>query len=121
MSYKNNVVDKSYQFAKLSVHLYSHHSKNPMYRPLLLQFVRSGTSIGANVEEAQAAESRADFRHKMAIAYKEARECAYWLRIFADTEILPKQVCDPMHEKAHELVKILFSICLAAKNPQPDN
>ncbi len=82
MTYQNIIRDKSYVFAKLAVRMYSLHSNNQILRPILLQFVRSATSVGANVEEAVAAESRADFRHKMTIAYKEARETAYWLRLF---------------------------------------
>ena len=121
MTYQNNIRDKSYAFAKLAVHMYSLHSNNQMLRPLLLQFVRSATSVGANVEEAVAAESRADFRHKMTIAYKEARETAYWLRLFVDTEIMPKNECDPIYEKGFELVKILFAICRTAKKPRSDN
>ena len=121
MTYQNNIRDKSYAFAKLAVRMYCLHSNNQMLRPLLLQFVRSATSVGANVEEAVAAESRADFRHKMTIAYKEARETAYWLRLFVDTEIMPKNECNPMYEKGLELVKILFAICRTAKKSRSDN
>ncbi len=121
MAYVNNIRDKSYLFAKLAIELYIEQSKDPMLRPLVLQFVRSGTSIGANVEEAIAAESAADYRHKMSIAHKEAREAAYWLRLFSDTTVIPSEKCYVVHEKAHELVKILYAICQKTKIRRSDN
>ena len=121
MTYQNNIRDKSYAFAKQSVRFYALHSKNEMLRPLLFQFVRSATSIGANIEEAVAAESRADFRHKMTIAHKEARESAFWLRLLVDTDIINTSECEPLYDKVLELVKILFAICRTAKKPRSDN
>jgi four helix bundle protein len=60
------------------------------------QLIRSGTSIGANLEEAQAGQSKADFIHKNAIALKEARETHYWLRLLSATEILPETRLKPL-------------------------
>jgi len=121
MTYQNNIRDKSYSFAKQSIRFYAAHSNNQMLRPLLLQFVRSATSVGANIEEAVGAESRADFRHKMTIAYKEARETTFWLRLFVDTEIMDKNESEPIYEKGLELLKILYAICRTAKKPRSDN
>jgi four helix bundle protein len=79
------------------------------------QLIRSGTSIGANVEEGQAAQSRADFISKYSIARKEARETSYWLRLLSASEIcsLPKldtQICE-----SQELIKMLTTIIMNAK------
>ncbi|MFD2531937.1 four helix bundle protein [Gracilimonas halophila] len=73
------------------------------------QLLRSGTAIGANVNEATAAESRNDFKHKMSIASKEARETLYWLRLLKEGELVDLKID---HELADciELVKILTSI-----------
>ncbi len=78
---------------------------------LMKQLLRSGTSIGANVEEAQGSESKRDFVHKYSIAVKEARETHYWLRLLASTEILPGSRLEPLTNEANELVAILTTIC----------
>ncbi|MDO8723622.1 MAG: four helix bundle protein [Syntrophales bacterium] len=107
---KDNLVQqKSYAFA-LSV--------IALYRDLLLknefvlskQLLRSGTSIGANVEEALAGQSRADFLSKMSIASKEAREARYWLRLLRDSEILPPAKVEPLLSESQSLINLLTSI-----------
>jgi len=80
------------------------------------QLLRSGTSIGANVEEALAGQSRKDFFAKMSIASKEARETNYWLRLIIDTGIFNKQQCQILLEESQELIKILTSIVKTGKN-----
>ena len=85
-SQENPIRDKSFNFALKIVRLYQHLQDNREY-VLSKQILRSGTSIGANVEEATAAESRADFIHKMKIAMKESRETHYWLRLLDQSEI----------------------------------
>lgn len=72
--------------------------------------LRSGTSIGANVEEALAGHSKKDFLHKMNIATKEARETRYWLRLLKDSEILSESQADSIINESDELVRILTSI-----------
>ncbi len=74
------------------------------------QLLRSGTSIGANVEEALAGKSRKDFFAKMSIASKEARETNYWLRLIKDAEIFNKQKTQKLIEASEKLIKILASI-----------
>jgi len=74
------------------------------------QLLCSGTSIGANVEEALAGKSRKDFFAKMSIASKEAREANYWLRLINDSNILDGQVDKNLIESSEELIKILTSI-----------
>jgi four helix bundle protein len=84
----NAIVEKSYQFAIPITNLYLFLSAKKKEFVLSKQLLRSGTSIGANVEEAQGGQSKADFYAKMSIAYKEARETKYWLRILKDTNFL---------------------------------
>jgi len=82
------------------------------------QVVRSATSIGANVEEADAAESKQDFIHKMGIAHKEARETRYWLRIVQAAPLDNDEVRGLVQE-SDELVRILYTIIEnARKNPR---
>jgi four helix bundle protein len=82
------------------------------------QFLRSSTSVGANVEEAQFAESRADFIHMYRIARKEARESQYWLRLMVESGIMPRSRLTPLIKETEELVAIVTSIILTARKGQ---
>jgi four helix bundle protein len=77
---------------------------------LASQLWRSGTSIGANVEEAQAAQSRADFRSKMSIASKEARETHYWLRLTLEGGVIDRNEITPLIEDIESIKRMLTSI-----------
>lgn len=79
-------------------------------RTLATQLLRSGTSIGANVEESQAAQSRADFLSKLSIACKEARETHYWLRLLASSDIVAENRLTELIDEANQLVAILTTI-----------
>jgi four helix bundle protein len=79
-------------------------------RTLADQLLRAGTSIGANTEEAQAGQSRADFLSKISIACKEARETQYWLRLLAATEVLPASRLTDLTSESTQLVAILTTI-----------
>jgi four helix bundle protein len=74
------------------------------------QVLRSGTSIGANVEEADAAESTDDFLHKLKLALKEAQETRFWLRTIRESELLVDKEVDALLQEANELIKILNTI-----------
>ena len=87
----NPAKDKSYAFALRIVKLYRHLCENKKEYTLSKQLVRSGTSIGANVEEAIGAQSKKEFGAKMSIAYKESRETHYWLRLLRDSEYLTEK------------------------------
>jgi four helix bundle protein len=87
---KNIIEDKSFAFAIDIVNLYKQLIKDKKEFVLSKQLLRSGTSIGANVQEAQAAQTKKDFITKMAIASKEARETRYWLRVLIETDFLNK-------------------------------
>ena len=73
------------------------------------QLIRSGTSIGANYEEARGAESKADFKHKMRLSLKEARETIYWLKIIQESKILKPERLDPITKEADEICSVLVS------------
>ncbi len=79
------------------------------------QLLRSGTSIGANVHEAQGGQSKADFVSKISMAYKEARESAYWLRLIERAEIIRCARHSSLSDETDQLIKILSSILLTAK------
>jgi four helix bundle protein len=79
------------------------------------QYLRAATSIGANVEEAQSAESRPDFVHKYGIAQKEARESLYWLRLLAESGIIPSQRLRPLLKETEELFAVITGIIVSAK------
>jgi four helix bundle protein len=74
------------------------------------QLLRSGTSIGANVEEAIVAQSKKDFISKMSISLKEARETNYWLRLLRDSKISTSETVSPLITESEELIKILYKI-----------
>jgi four helix bundle protein len=74
------------------------------------QLIRSGTSIGANVREAQSAQSDRDFLHKLEIALKEARETEYWLIILIEAEVIKEDKIEALKQESHEILKILATI-----------
>ncbi len=80
------------------------------------QLLRSGTSIGANIEEGQASQSDADFIHKYSIACKEARETHYWLRLLSATKILPAEKLSPLTQECDEIIAILTTIIKKMRN-----
>jgi four helix bundle protein len=81
-------------------------------RVLASQLLRSDTSVGANVEEAQASQSKADFISKYSIACKEARETRYWLRLITASEIIPKNRLKELTAECDQIIAILTSIIL---------
>ncbi len=85
------------------------------------QLLRSGTSIGANVEEAIGGQSRADFVSKLAIAYKEAPETSYWLRLLKDTDYLSETEFNSIHPDAEELCRIIGAILKTTKRKRNAN
>lgn len=108
-SRENPVREKSFNFALEIVRLYKNLQDQKEY-VLSKQILRSGTSIGANVEEATAAESRRDFVHKLSIASKEARETNYWLRLLMQSGLIESSQFTPLLEESTELVKMLTAI-----------
>ncbi len=108
---KDNVlVEKSFAFAVRIVKLYKYISQDKREFVLSKQILRSGTSVGAMVREAQQAESKADFIHKLAIGLKEANETDYWLDLLKETEYLTETEYNTIKEDCIELLKLLTSI-----------
>lgn len=84
-------------------------------RTLAKQLLRSGTSVGANIEEARGSQSRADFLAKMCIANKEARETLYWLRLLVASETVPASRLTELTDEANQLVAILTALVKKTK------
>lgn len=117
---ENTIQQKSYCFAVRMVNLYRHLTDRKQEFVLAKQLLRSGTSIGANVEEALAAQSRNDFTAKLSIARKEARETRYWLRLLHDTSYLSDKEAQSVLSDVEELLKLLTSIILSVqRHPKP--
>jgi four helix bundle protein len=110
---ENIIVDKSFRFA-LDVVLYCEVLEEKRKFVLSRQLLRSGTSIGANVREAQNAESKADFIHKIKLAAKEADETEYWLLICKNTPTYPFD--EKLLSTVRELIKILSKILSSSKS-----
>ena len=115
---ENNVsiVDRSYKFALEIIKLVNLLPKNTSGSVVGNQIMKSGTSIGANAEEAQGAASKKDFANKMAISKKEARETRYWLRLIKDSGILKSIQVKSLLDECDSLVNILIAIVKTSKN-----
>jgi four helix bundle protein len=116
----NIVLDKSFEFAIRVVNLYKHLCDSKKEYTLSKQLLRSGTSIGANINEAQAAQSKKDFIAKMSIASKEARESKYWIELLIKTDYLDK---DSKHtqsllDESYELIRLLTSIIKSSQTDE---
>jgi len=111
MSDELKITDRSFDFAVRVVTLCRFlESQDRVSKTLANQLLRSGTSIGANVEEAQAGQSKADFIAKMSIARKEARETHYWLRLLKESEIVLDAQLSKVIKEADEIIRILTAI-----------
>ena len=115
MKNENIIVTKSYDFAKRIVKLYMFLSKEKKEYTLSKQILRSGTSIGANIEEAQGGQSKRDFIAKTQISYKEARETHYWLRLLRDTDILEDKLANSLIKDCEEILYIISAILKSSK------
>jgi len=108
---KDNIIQqKSFAFAVRIVNLYKFLINEKKEFVLSKQLLRSGTSIGANVEESIGGQSDKDFISKISIAYKEARETIYWLKLLQATDFLTQQQADGLLNDADEICKILAFI-----------
>ncbi|HTR81035.1 MAG TPA: four helix bundle protein [Bacteroidota bacterium] len=110
MKENNAIQTKSYLFALRIVKLCKWLADQKRETTLSKQLLRSGTSVGANVEEAIGAQSKKEFAAKIRISYKEARETYFWLRLLQDTGYLSIQQCSSIRKDCEELLKILTSI-----------
>jgi len=115
---KNIVLNKSFDFSVRVVNLYKYLCKEKKEYVLSKQLLRSGTSIGANINEAQAGQSKADFIAKMAIASKEARESKYWIDLLVKTDYLDvsNKQTKSLQTEIEEIIKLLTSIVKSSQN-----
>lgn len=104
----NIIINKTFNFSKGIVKIYIELKNEKLYE-IASQLLRSGTSIGANVEEAKAGQSKKDFIAKMSISAKEARETRYWLRLLDETKISKINV-KPLIVEINEIINILTKI-----------
>jgi len=114
---KENIVkNKSYSFAVRVVKLYQYLCEVKKEFVLSKQLLRSGTSVGAMVREAEHAETKNDFKHKMGIAQKEINETLYWLELLKDTDYLTTEQFESINKDALEIIRLLTSILKSAKS-----
>ncbi len=106
---KNNLIkERSFKFALSIIKLFKKLQVNNEFI-ISKQLLRSGTSIGANIEEASAAQSKKDFLHKMTIASKEARETSYWLRLLKESDLIDISF-DEYLDEINQIIKIVTKI-----------
>jgi len=107
---KNVILDKSYVFALETIKVYKYLVREKKEFVLSKQLLRSGTSIGANINEAQAGFSKKDFVAKMSISSKEARETKYWINLLSDSHYINSEKRDFLLGGINEIIAILTSI-----------
>lgn len=112
---ENVVKNKSFEFAIKIVYLYKELVKKNEF-VLSKQLLRAGTSIGANIREAEFAQSKKDFINKISIGLKEANETDYWIDLLHETEFLSKDQYLNFKSQIQELIKLLVSIVKTSKN-----
>ena len=112
---ENIIMEKSLTFSIRIVNLHKYLVKEKKEYMVSKQVYRSGTSIGANIAEAQQAQSKSDFVHKMSIALKEASETNYWIRLLHATDYLNDKAMESMIQDCSELEKMLTVIIKSAK------
>ena len=117
----NVVQEKSFAFAIRIVNLYKYLCEEKKEYVLSKQVLRCGTSVGANIEEALGGQSDKDFIAKLSIAYKEARETIYWIKLLLRTEFLLQEQADSILQDADEICKIIAQILLTMKNKQTNS
>lgn len=112
---KENILgQKSFQFAIRIVNIYKQLNKQKEF-VLSKQVLRSGTSIGANLREAEHAESRSDFIHKLSISLKEVNETKYWLELLSETHYLDSKQYSSLIIECEEILKLLIASIKTSK------
>ena len=111
----NSIAEKSMVFAVRVVGLYRYLSEKKRECVMSKQVLRSGTSIGANVREANSAQSKADFIAKMSIALKECDETGYWLELLSRTGFLSREECISVESDCRELFAMITAILKSAR------
>ena len=114
-----DITERTTTYSLRIIKLYRYIQNDSVGRILGKQLLRSGTSVGANVHEAQGAQSRADFIAKMSIAHKEIIETGYWLRLLAEANIVPEERISMLRDETSQLTKILSTILINSKKNLP--
>ncbi len=113
---KENIASvKAYDFALRIINLYKYMAEKHKEYVLSKQVLRSGTSVGANIEESVHAQSKIDFIHKLSIAQKEAIETNYWLRLLRDSDYLNEKLAKSLLEDCETLQRLLAASIKTAK------
>ena len=112
---KSIIKDKSFQFAKRIIKLFKYLTEDKKEFVISKQLLRSGTSVGALVREAQNAESRLDFVHKLGIAQKECDETLYWLELLYESGYLKEKEFASIQKEAADLLKMIRSAIITTK------
>lgn len=111
---KHNIIqEKTFAFAVRSVKVYKYLSTEKKEFILSKQFLRSATSVGANIEEAIGGQSKADFTAKVSISYKEARETRYWIKLLEETEYFSRSEANSLLKDIDEILRIIAKIKLS--------
>ena len=105
-----DILERSFAFSLRILKVVRALSRDSASQVIARQIARSGTSVGANIEEAQGSQSRAEFARRMNIARSEALETRYWLRLLAESGLLARMRLEPLIQEADELVRILVTI-----------
>ena len=113
---KDNIISqKSFNFALRIINLYKYLKENKKEFVLSKQLLRSGTSVGANIEEAISGQSKKDFISKMSIAYKESLESLYWIKLLKESKYLNQSQSLSLINDCEEIVKIITKILKSSK------
>ena len=113
---KENILkEKAYKFALRTIKLYQYLANEKKEFVMSKQVLRSGTSIGANIEETNQAQSKMDFIHKLAISQKESFETHYWIRLLRDSEFLTDKLAESLLTDCEEVQKLITSSIKTAK------
>ena len=116
ISNENTVRSKSYKFSLRIIKLFIYLKEEKKEYDLSRQLLRSATSIGANIEEAEGGQSKKDFINKISISYKEARETHYWLRLLRDSDFIEQKIAESLINDCEELLKMLTAILNTSKS-----
>jgi four helix bundle protein len=114
---KYDLIERAAKFGEKIIDFAKTIYNTPISRPLISQVVRLSTSIGANYMEADCAESKRDFQHKIALCKKEAKETMHWLRMIAKANQGKKESCRKLYKETHELT-LIFSAILRQKKKE---
>ena len=112
---KIDILERTEDYALSIIDLFRIIENDSVGKILGRQLLKAGTSVGANIEEAQGAQSKADFISKMSIAYKEVREASFWIRLIRKTILIPTTQAEKLLEETIEIAKILASILISSK------